>query len=727
MADIQGNEACPGGSTSSGVASHLDVETEQIEPKIINPDLDLNRGTEFDSDWPSPWPEEFNDILRWEALLPKSSAAAFPPIEAEYPQTTATAFDASPSDHSRDLTSAKAIDASQVPKALQGSQDSTFDPNAFIPAEYQQLDDSTDVRPFSDHDVTVFGHLPSILGKRKHGVEDSIISAQKTPSKSQSIALDDLTYTACFSLLRKVGGTLPSDDRMSSLAVAFDVPVNAVRNWFLGYLDLPKPSEDEANPTERDIDVDLASIHHQGRRKRPRGKTSCSVPLDKQKVRRYACTYRCGCTFASKPDWRRHEDEIHRPRKLWICPNQSCQARKNKGVFTRSYRMRDHLSKFHMGNHKDISEYETNLELDFDRRCVFRVCDWVFQSWDEKFDHTETHFKRQWDYSEWNEPSEKTAGDNDENGLVKKPSKKPSRSYERCSDLDNDDGDDHDDDNDDDSGDGLGRRGAGHTAERRAKNTSKRPSDGSSNSYHPRESTSAGRPHRQHSAYHQPNHIPQCKTAENKRPIKQDWACPRFQHEMSDESEGEFLPDIVEALVPLSMPSPKSAKIGDTFGDFEDLTHSPSHVLSPPLHGDNIPLSVTASFDQGQTTSRMRPPMSVVRLHNFSKGRRKRNAAVTSNPTRDTRCQISKSSNKPHSCPNVGCVTAFRGQNDLNKHLRTCSFLEVLRKEGDYSEAETEPSLVDDSDAESTRSSQTVTRAPLKVYELPHCFEASSH
>ena len=64
----------------------------------------------------------------------------------------------------------------------------------------------------------------------------------------------------------------------------------------------------------------------------------------------------------------------------------------------------NHLSNHHPGlnaSSRDIEDCYVELESNFDKHCIFSLCDHIFHSWKERINHIGTHFQGRWDMSEW--------------------------------------------------------------------------------------------------------------------------------------------------------------------------------------------------------------------------------------------------------------------------------------------------------------------------------------
>ena len=221
-----------------------------------------------------------------------------------------------------------------------------------------------------------------------------------TKVERESLSTDAPTSRACLSLLDKTGGSMPSEERMVHLGLAFDVSQDAIRAWFRGHVKQSKKRE-AARLVAKDSKKHPVSTYHPNteKQKRRAHKTSRKAW---DKSRPFPCTIQCGCeNFADKAGWKRHE-ELHFPQRFWLCPDRACQKRlANNGKFTREERMKSHLSKFHAGSHGPISSYENVVGSDFDRICNFRNCSRSFSSWKDRLNHLEIHFKSSWDNSQW--------------------------------------------------------------------------------------------------------------------------------------------------------------------------------------------------------------------------------------------------------------------------------------------------------------------------------------
>ena len=171
----------------------------------------------------------------------------------------------------------------------------------------------------------------------------------------------------------------------------------------------PKHSTNEpSTPHEQKQGIseeETLSLYYQSREKKDSHRKALKK-LAWEKDKPYACTYRYGSSnFADKEGWKRHE-ELHCPRRLWLCPYGDCMVKartKGKGFFTREDRFKKHLSSAHPTYQGNVSECMKNLDPPFETQCIFRNCDYSFISWRDRIDHVAKHFKTPWKGTEWRE------------------------------------------------------------------------------------------------------------------------------------------------------------------------------------------------------------------------------------------------------------------------------------------------------------------------------------
>ena len=218
-----------------------------------------------------------------------------------------------------------------------------------------------------------------------------------TDAEKQPLGLDQSTSMACYCLFSKSGGLRPRHEQIANLAFAFDVPIGAIHHWFDNNIDFARPREEARAISGEDLLYFEQKCNSKGGKK-----DEGDSPQKRDAKRPYNCTYnRSGPSFANKHAWKRHE-ELHRPQKLWICPEKDCKARlPKKGLFTRLDRLRTHLSKLHPSKNIDLTSCQKILKKNFDKRCIFKSCPTQFGSWRERIEHLDGHFRNQWDWSEW--------------------------------------------------------------------------------------------------------------------------------------------------------------------------------------------------------------------------------------------------------------------------------------------------------------------------------------
>ena len=190
----------------------------------------------------------------------------------------------------------------------------------------------------------------------------------------------------------------PSEHIISGLAIAFDASFDSLLQWFQNQ----SWDEDSGYQTiETRINESAAQCEiNQHKCTRRANKNSRDMRnTERYEARPFACTSRCGQTFKTKDDWRRHE-ENNFPQRIWRCPVPNCQ----QSAFPRKEHFKGHLTKQH--KYKTITSqcFEDNcsrVESRFDRRCILRKCNTTFRSWKARFDHIAQHLGEPWKSSDW--------------------------------------------------------------------------------------------------------------------------------------------------------------------------------------------------------------------------------------------------------------------------------------------------------------------------------------
>ena len=259
----------------------------------------------------------------------------------------------------------------------------------------------------------------SVRKGKNHTELQSFRIAKRKPSKKPALNGNQYphhkTVAACSLWLSQNSGKMPSEHEMSCLSVCFGSSIEPIRNWFKRNVTGSMEDEDTGYQTMRASTADIASLYR-GNRGCERKATSIgvravtSVQIPRNESRPLACTSRCPRTFKEKGDWKRHEEK-NRVQRLWICDFQECRNKEGrKRVWlNRKEHFRKHLSSHHPGlkpSSQDIENCYVQLELNFDKHCIFSSCDHIFQSWMERIDHIGEHFKRRWEMSEWRDMDE---------------------------------------------------------------------------------------------------------------------------------------------------------------------------------------------------------------------------------------------------------------------------------------------------------------------------------
>jgi hypothetical protein len=155
-----------------------------------------------------------------------------------------------------------------------------------------------------------------------------------------------------------------------------------------------------------------------------------------QASRLYQCTYpTCKSSFATKTDWKRHEETVHWLQQKYMClecdtsaidssgmieclycsgsaedlgdiqtHNLECDpARKLGRTFTRKDKFRDHLRLDHgISLDSTTSTWVFDIESQWPRQCGF--CGYIVDIWAQRANHIEDHFKKGYRISSWKLP-----------------------------------------------------------------------------------------------------------------------------------------------------------------------------------------------------------------------------------------------------------------------------------------------------------------------------------
>lgn len=131
----------------------------------------------------------------------------------------------------------------------------------------------------------------------------------------------------------------------------------------------------------------------------------------KVKERRFYCTF-CGQCFRHHYEWKRHEESVHVPRKVWVCIVTGCPLETfDQRLFFRKDNFFGHVRRCH-GFPEDASMPTSPLYVEqfvislapipSDHRvlkCGF--CGEYSSTWENRVSHVSEHFKRGIDLSSW--------------------------------------------------------------------------------------------------------------------------------------------------------------------------------------------------------------------------------------------------------------------------------------------------------------------------------------
>jgi len=251
--------------------------------------------------------------------------------------------------------------------------------------------------------------------RSKHTAGQSSHSASHLPRLAKALpdlaTLPPMVSEACSLWLKSFPGSLPKDDEIVGLQLAFHSSAESIRMWF--QIHAGKNAKDRGPQTAM-YQKDDVTLHYQRNRKKCNEKTvsrtrNSSAQIVVQDERQpYACTSRCGATFDAKDCWRRHE-EINFPQELWLCTIGSCQTRPERAVRLRKDHFRSHLRKRHGCtdlSEEDLDAFHSPIPSLFDRRCILRKCGKRFRTWRERIDHIAKELEAPWTISEWRDMDE---------------------------------------------------------------------------------------------------------------------------------------------------------------------------------------------------------------------------------------------------------------------------------------------------------------------------------
>ncbi|KAH8587636.1 hypothetical protein B0O99DRAFT_694301 [Bisporella sp. PMI_857] len=124
-------------------------------------------------------------------------------------------------------------------------------------------------------------------------------------------------------------------------------------------------------------------------------------PARKQCVIPYGCTFLCNETFASKNEWKRHENSQHFQLETWRCDNETSEEGVCAKVYYRRQSFQNHLKTEHHMEDDAMKEKTENCRIG--RNCQARFwcgfCSKIIglerkglDAWTERFDHIDDHF-----------------------------------------------------------------------------------------------------------------------------------------------------------------------------------------------------------------------------------------------------------------------------------------------------------------------------------------------
>ncbi|KAK0513982.1 hypothetical protein JMJ35_003704 [Cladonia borealis] len=256
--------------------------------------------------------------------------------------------------------------------------------------------------------------------KEKDNVEQrSFRIAKRRPSKKPALGSKryphSRTIAACSLWLSQNPGKMPTEHGMSCLSENFGSCIETIRNWFIQNVTDSIEDEDTGYQTMKDLDTDITSLY-QGNRGCKRKATSIgvraltSIQIPRNEARPYACTSRCSKSFKDKAAWERHEEK-NRVQRLWVCSFEGCRNKEQrKRVWlNRKEHYINHVSTHHPGlgpTPQNMEDCYVEMRLNFDRRCIFKLCDKIFHSWKERINHIGAHLRGPWHMSDWRDMDE---------------------------------------------------------------------------------------------------------------------------------------------------------------------------------------------------------------------------------------------------------------------------------------------------------------------------------
>ena len=266
----------------------------------------------------------------------------------------------------------------------------------------------------------------------------------------QQSALDHSTIAACSSWLAKYGLTMPPENTMGHLSLAFGVTYEAVLQWFSSQMVRGHKVEGETYATMPTSEAHPVFNLRPSERKckhMARAKQNAQVNTGRFHTNEkplFVCTSRCGATFTTKAGWKRHEG-IKRPQRLWRCQYLACQITlKNGGYFSRKSGLKEHYWKIHSikCSQQELLSYENPIEWQFDEPCIFRICPERFLDWDEWIEHIGKHFESDvWEISQWRDTEGNIGATEGDDEMVDRDSSSDPSSDEVRSEYDDDDPD----------------------------------------------------------------------------------------------------------------------------------------------------------------------------------------------------------------------------------------------------------------------------------------------
>ena len=220
-------------------------------------------------------------------------------------------------------------------------------------------------------------------------------NTSQTSNMCETKQLSNDVLNACNSWIHKNPGTFPRDSIIDDLSNTYNAHFDLIRKYFDTILLRTAPRRH----APLNSDHDLVSYYRQNQHNY-KPKPGWLIRLRRDPNRPFVCTRGCGCNFAEKTRWTRHE-ETHWTQKIWKCRFPDCQPR-------RPSERKDHMQKHLKSAHK--IEDVTKKQLDdclihitnhFPELCIFHDCSTRFVSWKDRVKHVSSHLKSEWNASQW--------------------------------------------------------------------------------------------------------------------------------------------------------------------------------------------------------------------------------------------------------------------------------------------------------------------------------------